>query len=64
MELPIAGGRTLGQAATDDSRLAARIERALARGGHLYNVDYHADGLVVVRISLDLRDLWQSIALN
>jgi hypothetical protein len=64
LDLPIAGGGTLGRAADADPRLAARIDRVLQRSSHLYKVEYRSDGTVAVRISFDLRDLWQALAFS
>jgi hypothetical protein len=62
LALLIAPNVTLGSAADRDPRLADSIERAIHTGGHVYTVDYRTDGTVVVRMSIDLRDLWDQIA--
>lgn len=64
MDLALPGGGTLGEAAGGDPHIAAKVDRALQRSAHLYSVDYHPDGVVIVRISFDLRDLWQSLAFS
>jgi hypothetical protein len=60
--LPLGDGKTLADAARQDPRLASAIERAVARSAHVYTVDDHGDGTVSVRMSMDLGDLWQAIA--
>jgi hypothetical protein len=54
------GDITVGQAAGRDPRLNIAVERAL-RGAVLYKTEYHADGSVVARMSLDLRILWRTV---
>jgi hypothetical protein len=61
-DLPWGDGKTLGSAAARDPRLAAAIDQALARGARVYSVEYLSDGSATVHISLDLRDLWETIS--
>jgi hypothetical protein len=60
--LALSPGMTLGDAARQDKRVDAAIERALVRGARTLNVDYAPDGSAKVSVALDLKDLWQEIA--
>ncbi|HZZ42017.1 MAG TPA: hypothetical protein VFE58_03705 [Tepidisphaeraceae bacterium] len=57
--LPI-GSITLGDAARKDPNLADAITRGLSHA-RVFKSDYHADGTVVVSVSLDLREFWAEI---
>jgi hypothetical protein len=58
--LPLAGGSTLGEAAAHDPRLADAVSRALSQA-RTYKVDYRPDGSAYVRMTLDLREVWEAI---
>jgi len=58
--LPLTPERTLGDAARNDPAVAQAITQAL-RHAHTDRAEYRADGGVSVRMSLDLRDLWQEL---
>lgn len=61
LDLPLTPELTIGQAAQRDPELAEAVDRALRRS-RTYKSDYHADGRVVVRTSLELRDLWEQLS--
>ena len=61
MSLPLSGGDTIGQAAARDPRLQQIISRSIWLDSHVENSDYHADGSVTVRVSLDLHLIWTAI---
>jgi sulfur carrier protein ThiS len=61
MALPLNPNLTIAQASEHDERLARAVDRAIARGGQLYKTEYHADGAVVARMSLDLRLVWSAV---
>jgi hypothetical protein len=60
-DLPLTPALTIGQAAGGDPHLMHIVDRTIARTARLYNSQFHADGSVVVRVSMDLRLLWASI---
>ncbi len=57
LALPLTADQTLGQRANSDADLARAVDRAIA-AAHLYKTDYDPKGVVTVRISLELRHLW------
>lgn len=61
LQLPLTPDMTIGEAATRDPALAEAVDRALERS-RTYKSDYHADGRVVVRTSLELRDVWEQLS--
>lgn len=61
LQLPLTPDMTIGEAATRDPALAEAVNRALERS-RTYKSDYHADGRVVVRTSLELRDVWEQLS--
>jgi hypothetical protein len=58
--LQLGDGRTLGEAALSDARVAAALDRSLRRA-HVYGVDYDGDRAARVRVGLDLRCVWQEL---
>ncbi len=60
LELPLTPELKLGDAVEQDPEIAAAVDRALARA-RAYKSDYFPDGRVLVRSSLDLRDVWQQL---
>ena len=58
--LQLGDGRTLGEAAASDGRVAAAVDRSLRRM-HVFNVDYDNDRTAKVRAGLDLRYVWQEL---
>lgn len=60
LELPLTPDLKIGEAASKDPDIAAAVDRAIARA-RTYKSDYYADGRVVVRTSLDLRDVWEQL---
>jgi hypothetical protein len=56
--LPIKRDLTIDQAIKQDPRIGEAVNRALLRA-RVYKVDYRADGSVVVRMSIDSRELWE-----
>ena len=60
-QLPLGAGKTLHDLAAARPRMAAAVDRTLARSAHVYSVEYQPDGSASVRISLDLQDLWQML---
>jgi hypothetical protein len=54
------GDITLAQAAKADPQFAQGLDRVMLRA-HTYKVDYRADGSVLVRVSLDLRNVWDEL---
>ncbi|MCC6239949.1 MAG: hypothetical protein IT448_06605 [Phycisphaerales bacterium] len=60
MELPLTPELKLGDAALNDPQIAAAVDRALSRA-RAYKSDYFSDGRVVVRSSLELRDVWDQL---
>jgi hypothetical protein len=59
--LPFSAPLTIGAAEAQDPRVSAAVQRALARA-RTYKVDYDtAARTVTVRVSLDLRDLWDEL---
>lgn len=59
--LPWADGKNLGEVSQGDRRLSDVVEQAIKQDARLYSTEYESDGSATVRISLDLRDLWQQI---
>lgn len=57
LRLKIAPGLTLADAAKKDPRINQGVDRAMLQA-HTYQVQYHADGSVVVRVNLNLRAAW------
>lgn len=55
---------TVAQAMQHNDRLARAVDRAIARGCQLYKTEYHPDGAVVARMSLDLRLVWAAVDEN
>ena len=60
LELPLTPDLKLGDAASRDPDIAAAVDRALARS-RAYKSDYFPDGRVVVKASIDLREVWQQL---
>ncbi len=58
--LPLTADLTLAAAARRDARIGAAIQRAV-RNARVSKTDYHDDGAVVVKVMLDLRDLWKEL---
>jgi hypothetical protein len=58
--LQLGDGRTLGEAARSDPRVAAALDRSLRRA-HVFGVDYDSDRAARVRVGLDLRCVWQEL---
>jgi hypothetical protein len=58
--LPLTRGMTLGEAAKQDERLQAAVERAIAHAPA--KVQYQPGGSTRARISLDLHTLWNEIS--
>jgi hypothetical protein len=58
--LPLGDGRTVGEAAASDGRVATALDRSLRRA-KTFNVDYGPNGSAKVRVGLDLRYLWQEM---
>jgi hypothetical protein len=58
--LPLGDGRTIGEAARSDGRLAMAVERSLRRA-RTYNIDYGDERSATVRVGLDLRYVWQEL---
>jgi hypothetical protein len=58
--LQLGDGRTLGEAARSDPRVAAALDRSLRRA-HVFGVDYDGDRTARVRVGLDLRCVWQEL---
>jgi hypothetical protein len=58
--LQLGDGRTLGEVARSDPRVAAALDRALRRA-HVHGVDYDGDRAARVRVDLDLRYVWQEL---
>ena len=58
--LPLENGRTLGDAARADAAVSQAIDRSLTRA-RTAKVDYGATDSVTVRLSLDLRHVWQEL---
>ncbi len=61
LALAISEKQSLRDLAGGDAEFSALIDRAVARNVHVYAVDYHADGTVHVRASINLRELWEEI---
>jgi hypothetical protein len=61
MQLSISPGKNLQDLAAHDPRYAAAIDRTLASRAHVYSIEYLTDGSASVRMSLDLRDLWDML---
>jgi hypothetical protein len=61
MDLRLAPDLTVGQAAERDTSFARELGRAIDRSAHLYRTEYRPDGSVMVRMSLDMRDIWPVI---
>jgi len=57
--LPIDTKSTLGDLAQHDPHMAKMIQRSLDQQSHLYRTEYHPDGSVNVRMSINLRDVWE-----
>lgn len=60
LDLPLTPDLNIGDAASSDPEIAAAVDRAISRA-RTYKSDYYADGRVVVRTSLDLRDVWEQL---
>jgi hypothetical protein len=60
LDLPLTPELKLGDAAQQDPEIAAAVDRALARA-RAYKSDYFPDGRVIVRSSLELRDVWDQL---
>lgn len=59
--LPLDGeGNTVGAAAAANARIAAVVDEALQRA-RIVATEYAHDGTVTVRLSLDLRHLWEAM---
>src|SRR3954469_16161517 len=58
--LPLGDGRTIRDAAAANPDVGAAVDRSLRRA-RTYKVDYGPNGIVKVRVSLDLRYLWQEL---
>lgn len=58
--LPLGDGRTVGEAARSDGRVAMAVDRALRRA-QTSSIDYGDGRAAKVRLSLDLRYLWQEL---
>ena len=58
--LPLSAGQTLGDAARQNPRLADAITRTLSRSKPT-KVDYGSDGSAKVRLTLELRGLWEEV---
>jgi hypothetical protein len=54
------GKITLAGAAKADPELAKAVNRVMMHA-HTYKVDYRADGSILVRVSLDLRNAWEEL---
>ncbi|MDP9174454.1 MAG: hypothetical protein M3O30_11390 [Planctomycetota bacterium] len=61
-KLPIGEGKTLGDAAAQNEQLSKAIDRSIAIHAQVYKIDYESDNTVSVRMSLDLRRLWEGIS--
>jgi hypothetical protein len=62
LDLPLTPDSTIAQAIAKDPRLSRLVDRAIARGAVLYQTDYHPNGTVTARMSLDLRLIWSALA--
>jgi hypothetical protein len=60
LKLHVDDRTTLADAAKNDLLLDKAIDRSLLQA-KTYHVDYHADGSVSVRVSLDLQDAWDEL---
>ena len=58
--LPMGDGRTVGDAARSDSRIAMAVDRSFRRV-QTFNIDYGDARSAKVRVGLDLRHLWHEI---
>jgi len=61
--LPLTQDQSIRQAIESDPQLAAAIDRAL-RFARVSKTDYQSDGSVVVKISMELRDVWGEVSFN
>lgn len=59
--LPINPQSTLGDLAQHDPHIAKMLQRSLDQQSHLYRTEYHADGSISVRMSINLRDVWERL---
>ncbi len=59
--LPLGSGMTLNEAAKQDERISHALDRGLDRA-RVFKVDFDAEGGVLVRVTLDARDVWDEIA--
>jgi hypothetical protein len=60
--LPLTAQQTISQAAEADPHFALAVDRAIESGARQYKAIYNPDGTVEVRVSLDLRYVWNSIS--
>ena len=58
--MPLGDGRTIRDAAASNPEVGAAVDRSLRRA-RTYKVDYGPNGTVKVRVSLDLRYVWQEL---
>lgn len=63
MQLPLTERQTIGEVLADHPGLSDAVKRALDRA-RVYKSDYHADGTVETKISLDLVELWEELTGN
>lgn len=61
--LQLSQGKTIDDAAQQDARISAAVNRALLNT-RVFWVEYRPDGSVLVRMSIDPRGLWQDIRDN
>jgi hypothetical protein len=61
MQLEISPKVNLQALAAKEPRFAAAIDRTLASRSHVYSITYQPDGSASVRMSVDLRDLWEML---
>jgi hypothetical protein len=61
LNLPLSPDQTIGQAIARDPRLAQTIKNSIWLDSHLEKSDYHNDGSVMVRMSLDLGRVWAAM---
>jgi hypothetical protein len=63
LSLRISPATTLSDALRAQPSMAAAVDRAMQHA-HTFKVDYRADGSVLVRVTLDLRDAWNELRSN
>lgn len=63
LALHVTAQTTLADAVASDPQIAQAVNRAMLHA-HTYKVDYRADGSVLTRVSLDLRDAWDELRSN